>query len=487
MAILAFKEVYLTSELTDAVSDWSKFGARRLRYDILWAQYSQTAYRNIHKWATAYRKQYGLYKYIRSLYGPIYRLGEFYKAHLWGGALDPSAGECGAIPIATDNEELRPAIAELWKWSNWAVNKDIVTLRGAVLGDIAIQVIDDVERGRVYLDIIYPGIIKDITLDSFNNVRGYIIEETREHPQRPGMTVTYREQVTRDGDLVVYETFLNGAPFAWPENVNRAGDAMETWAESYGFIPMVLIKHNDVGLDWGWSEAHPIRSKAQEADDLASQISDQIRKTISPVWLMKGMKETSITLTGADATTDRPEPGREEMQALWGVPTDGGATAMIAELDFENALVHLDNILKEIERDYPELRSDLHTSSGDASGRALRVARQGAAAKVIQRRSNYDAGLVKVQQMAIALGGFREYDGYKGFSLDSYKRGDLEHSVSSRPVFESDPLDESEIAIAEWKAAEQAVKAGVPLIGYLRAQGWDAERIQALIKIEEGE
>ncbi|GAG44503.1 unnamed protein product, partial [marine sediment metagenome] len=48
----------------------------------------QSAYRDIHTWATAYRKQYALYKYIRPIYNPSYRLGEFWKTHLFGGLLD---------------------------------------------------------------------------------------------------------------------------------------------------------------------------------------------------------------------------------------------------------------------------------------------------------------------------------------------------------------------------------------------------------------
>ncbi|GAG43726.1 unnamed protein product, partial [marine sediment metagenome] len=100
--------------------------------------------------------------------------------------------------------------------------------------------------------------------------------------------------------------------------------------------------------------------------------------------------------------------------------------------------------------------------------------------KVLQRRGNYDAALVAVQQMAIAIGGWRGYEGYDGFNLESYKLGDLEHSITSRPVFEQDPLDEIEISNAFWVAAGLAVKAGSSLEGYLIDVGWDAERITAL-------
>ena len=490
LGVIAFKEAYLTAPVQDTV-DWTSQGARRLRYEILWSMYEQTAYRDVHLWATALRKQYGLYKYIRPIYNPAYRLGEFWKGHIFGGLLDANAGEEGAIPIATENDRLREAIAQLWKWSRWNVQKDILTVRGAILGDIAIQVCDDVNRGRVYLDLLYPGSLEAVEKDPFGNVKGYTLNEAMADPAGVGRTVTYTEKVSRNGMDVVYETFLNGAPYAWPQNIDRTGAAVASWSEPYGFIPLVVIQHNDVGLEWGWSELHPIRAKAQEADDIASMISDQVRKTIDPVWIMKGIKRPSagvINLAGASDTADadRPFPGREEIQAIWNVDVEGGAQAMVADLKLENVLLHLDGILKEIERDSVELSQDVHTASGDASGRALRTARQPVVSKVIQRRANYDSGLVAAQQMAVAIGGFRRYDGYEGFGLDSYAQGALDHRIVKRPVFEEDPLDKIEIDTAFWKAAEQASKAGLSLEAYLREVGWTDERI-AELEIEEPE
>lgn len=484
LGLIAFKEAYLTSSVVDT-DDWSEQAARGLRYAMLWAMYEQTSYRDVHSWSTAYRKTYALYKYIRPIYNPAYRLGEFWKAHLFGGLLDPEAGASGAIPITTENETLREAIATLWKWSRWGVQKDILTVKGAVLGDIGIRVRDDVRRKQVYLDLLHPGVLAAVDRDPFGNVKGYEILENRPDPRSKAGAVVYGELVYRNGALVVYETTLNGTPYAWPDNIDRTGTAVSTWSEPYTFIPLVVIQHNDVGLDWGWSELHPIRAKVQEIDDIASQLSDQIRKTVDPIWLMKGIKRPSggsVTLTGATDTadTDRPAPGREEIQALWNAPVESDAQAMVPELDLEQVLVHIGNILAEIERDVLELAPDIATASGDASGRALRVARQPVVAKVTQRRANYDAGLVAAQQMGVAIGGWRGYEGYAGFDLESYAKGDLDHSVATRPVFEEDPLDKIEVDSAFWASAQQAVKAGAPLVAYLREAGWDEERIREL-------
>lgn len=477
----AFKEAFLTSAVVDT-EDWSEQAQRQLRYNILWAWYEQTNYRDIHQWTILYRQSYGLYKYIRPIYNPAYRLGEFWKAHLFGGLLSIVAAESGAIPISTDSETLRLTIAEVWKWSRWQVQKDILTVRGAILGDACIRVVDDVNRERVYLDLLHPGLLESVELDPFGNCKGYCIKETVVDPRKKFATVEYMEKVSRSGDDVIYETFLNGIPYAWPENVDRTGEPVAAWSAPYGFVPLVVIQHNDVGLSWGWSELHPIRGKVQEVDDLASLISDQVRKIVDPTWLMKGMKTAPVNLTKTAATSARPMPGREEMGRMWGVPKEASAEAMVTDLRLEPALLHLDSILKEIERDVLELSQDIHTASGDASGRALRTARQPVASKVVLRRANYDAGLVAAQQMAIAIGGFRKYDGYAGFNLDSYARGDLDHTIAARSVFDEDPLDVSEIDAAFWDAAGKAKKAGVPLEGFLKEAGWDDERIAELLE-----
>jgi len=364
MALRAFREQFVSAGAFTE-EEFADPEARKVRYDILWSQYENTVYRSIHSWATTYKTRYALYRYIRSVYNPAYRLGEFWKAHLWGGALDPEAGEDGCLPLETANEALRPFVAELWKWSNWATRKDIVSLQGAVYGDVILRVVDNTELGKVYIENLYPGLITELDKDPFGHIKGYTLEEERPHPIH-GRPVTYKETAERDGDNVIYRTFLNDQPFAW-------NDVASEWVEPYGFIPMVHIQHNDVGLGWGWSELHPARSKMHELDDLASMLSDQLRKSVNAKWLFTGVKATSPDLAmETTETTARPEPGREEEAALYASDPAAKAFPLVYPLDVEGALLHLQEILKDFERDYPELKFDTLRVGGEVSGRALR-------------------------------------------------------------------------------------------------------------------
>ena len=206
-AYKAFREPQLVTQPLDA-DDFADFEARRVRYAILWAFFENTAYRRIHAWSAQYLKSHGLYRYTRNIYNPTHRLGVFWQTHLQGGLLDPEAGdgegEPSALPILAENGTLRPAIARLWELSNWQINKDVYTLQGTVFGDIALEVVDDRTRGAVYLRVVNPSTIKDVTLDPFGNVKAYEFEEMRAHPEGKGQAVTHTETAERSGDNVSY-------------------------------------------------------------------------------------------------------------------------------------------------------------------------------------------------------------------------------------------------------------------------------------------
>lgn len=476
----AFKEAFMSANLSDPVA-FADVNARRMRYAVLWAFYENTAYRDVHLWSQAYRSRYGMYKYSRNIYNPAFRLGSFWQTHLAGGGLDPMAGDGSEIetslPIITDNQALRDALATGWRNSNWSVRKNIMTLWGSVMGDVGLRVIDDTDRNKVYIDVVHPGSISDITLDAFGNCKAYTLEGIVADPREgKSGTVTYGEVAFRDGDSVVYETYLDGKPYGW-------NDMPATWDEPYGFIPFVLVKHNDVGLDWGWSELFPALSKVREVDDLASKMSDQVRKMVDSPWLMAGVKKSDITVKGADRSDENPEPGRQEVPMIY-APSGSTATPLVAPLDLAAAAGHVNAILAEIERDFPELQHDIWSAGGDASGRALRVARQRVESKVLMRRTNYDNALVRIFQMMVSIGGYRNYDGFTGFDLDSYGNGDLEMSIGERPVFKADPIDDIEQAQMLWQAVRTAALTGIGPDVFLAHEGWSDEEIAKITASE---
>lgn len=491
--IKAFQQAFVNSDVTDARAKFETFDARKTRYALLWAYYANSAYdTTAHPWAVSYLQSYGLYKYVRDIYNPAHRLAEFWVTALMGGLLDPNAGDGtrvrSALPILTplltqaQGDALRAAIAQLWRDSNWQTNKSIFTRYGVTLGDTALRVVDDAARARVYLETVHPALIKNVLLDPFGNVKAYEIEEMRADP-RPGKSgaVKYNEIVVRGDDSndaarpVLFKTLLDDSPYAWN------GVAAE-WTENYGFVPFVFVKHIDVGALFGWSELHSALSKLREVDNLASALDDQITKMVNAPWLFNFAEPRSApSVANGQPTTEVPQPGKDKLPALYINNTDAKGQALVTDLNIEAVIANITKLLEQLEREYPELQADIWKLGGDASGRALRTAREPVEAKVMERRPHYDDAVRRALQMAISIGAQKGYAGFERFSETSFADGALDFTIGNRPVFRQDPLDDLEYEQAFWTAAAQAESAGYALELWLADRGWSEERIAKLL------
>ena len=307
-------------------------------------------------------------------------------------------------------------------------------------------------------------------------MKEYVLSEVRDDPEGGNKKVTYREIAYRNGDNVIYETELNGKLYDWD------GDGLASWSVPYGFVPMVFIKHNDVGLDFGWSEMHANRSKFMEVDDLASKLSDHIRKEVDPPWLFSGVSKGASTpkTTSGGGTTESPQKGREEKPALYSSDPNASAQALVSNLNIADTSAHILSVLEKLEKEYPELNISLDEIKGDLSGRAIQINREPAKDRVVQRRPNYDDAIVRAHMMALSIGGYREHEEFSGISLESFGNGDLDHMIGNRPVFSKTIYDELEEDTEFWKSAKTASEAGVPLPVFLDMKGWEQEEIEKI-------
>jgi len=511
-AITAFRETMSSADpargramFSGAYDDWSRWQGRNERYDKNWRMYENTAYRElVYRGARLLKTAYGTTKHIRPIYNPASRLVDFYSNHVWGGRLDPLAGdgeaEQSALPILTEVEALRPAIAQLWRDSTWQVNKDVATLWGAGLGDVGIRVVDDPERGKVRKELVHPSHLVEVDFDDQHNVKGYLLRKWVEDPDAPRkwgdpetggrsvcQTVEYAERCYRDGEKVIYETFKQNRPYGW-------GGKPPVWEEKYGFVPLVVVPHRSIGLDWGAYCFYGSDIQFIEVDDQASCLGDNNRKKLNGPWLVAGVKGTSeLKVPGADRSqrTGRenagdPEPGRTEMNFIYATDPAANAISLTADMDITGMCEHIGDLIGCIEKKYPELLADVGMT-GTVTAEAVRKSRQVASSRVQSVRPAYDAAEVATNQMALAIGGFRGYPGYEGFNLDSFAAGSLDHAIAHRPVFEVDPLDSLGEEAAFLANVGAATKAGIPLAFYLEENGWPEEKIARLEKAKAAE
>jgi hypothetical protein len=473
----AFRKPQIIVDITDP-NEFDEYDSRLNRQQIEWAMYENTAYDSIHLWATEYKKKFGLYKYIRNIFNPTTRIGNFYQAHIWPGALDRDAGDgtkiVSALPIITDNEVIRPAIANVWQWSNWSIKKNLVPLKGSTMGDGYIQVIDDPFHQKVYFKVIDPILVRDIIKDPFGNIKAYILQGVRSDPHKPSLDVIYTETCHRGEapDEVIFTTFKDGKEFAWNGIASQ-------WSEFWGFCPLVQIQHNDVGMKFGWSEMHPFFSRIHTVDDTASMTIDQVRKMVQGSWLFSGTSKPLLVPT-ADAATpsrDRPAPGRETSPAYY-VGEKGDAKSLVADIDLSAIAELIAMLNSDLKKNLPELRIDEQEIQGVPSGKALHLLQEPARAKTKMRRVAYDRGAVAAMQMALTIGARNEYPGFETLPKDGFATGEFNHQIGESEVFAQSQIAKLEEADLFWDAVNKAILAGVSLESILSELGWSDEKIR---------
>lgn len=476
--VAAFRQSWLG---TPAIRDdeWGEWEYRAGRYELLWAFYRSSQYQeDVHRWAQKFKSDFSLYTDIRTVFGSGRRLGEFWATHLWGGSLDPRAGngsnDPSALPIREADAAVQGGIARLWLDSDWQSKKDVMARFGAVMGDVGLKVVDDPAGQKVRLEVVHPGRIRAVKRDPYGAVLSYLEAERREDPERSRQLARpvwcdYSCQVDLVGGEVFYQTFRDGRPYDWPDNPPDSTDD-GVWSRPYGWVPLVLVQHIDIGADWGDSEVYGILDRTMAVDSLGSMLNDQVAKLLNSPWMVAGVTKISVEMAG----------GKEKMP-MFAAPKDATATAMVAPMPVEEVKDVIASIMSQIELDYPELMVDRARSSGDMSGKTLREARKPAESKVQSRRAAYDRALVAAHRMALAMGSMQGYEGYRDLPTDVSASGPLGHRIGDRNVFKMDAFDRYEEQLQRAAGVAAFTAFGMPVDVAMREYDFEPDVISATV------
>ena len=456
--------------------------ARLLRYTRAWGFYTNEVYNDLSAYlAATYPAGSQLYKYTKGLRNPIPSWVDFYVTNVWGGTLDLEAGngkeKPSALPILTENDNLRPAIAKLWQWSNWNAKRLLATTYSAALGDAFIVVVDSPTARKAYMQVRRPSEFTELEWDDFGHVKRAVIEYRTNDDQ--GHPFTFKQIIEHPmiwgGKFTRYTTFKDNHLFAYPEN-QMNGQATAQWEVPYDFVPVVHVPFKDTGDGWGALGYSATIPKIDAANSLASLLGAQIGKTVNPVLVVYGVQSGNVTISTG-------EEGQDEIPMLYVPKPPGEAliTPLVTEIDLPGALALLDAQLADIARDLPELRMSEAMRSG-LSGEALGRAFADVAARIGAARGNHDSGLVRAHQMAIAIAGASGYDpAFRGFDLNSFKSGRLDHGIGDRPILPTSTAEAVDTQGKQWVQVGQAVAAGMPLTTALREiMGWEDDDLAAM-------
>jgi hypothetical protein len=467
-------------------------------YQLLWAYYNNSMFERVagvlsgnfnmqwqvaaNGWA-AYKMNYNLYRNIRMIYNPTRRLVDFYAGQIYPGVLSEDGGPLPdgvqlAIPFSKDTSTtLKLAVAQFWQWSNWQARKAIQIRYGAALGNVLIEICDDVDNGTISADVLWPGFVGEVVLDTAGNVKSYVLEY---RVSDDTSAYIYRKEV--DVDAIRY--YKDREPFDY-----GSGTVVEN---PYGFVPAVWIKHIDLGGVHGSPAISGSLGKIDELNNLVSHLHDQVHKVIGAPGILWSQGAIGKLFDQAKRVPSdqqlNPSEDQESVLLLKG-PEGGRFESLAGNLDLAAVDTHIGRLLDEIEQDHPELTfyKELRAMSqvtGPAASRLVGdvTSRFGEAAAI------YDQANIKLFQMAVAIAGFRANSGAWGtlnrqqqkftpFDLDSYRRGDLDMAIMPRPLLVPTRGEIASENASFWKGVESAAQAGIPAEFVLREAGYTDDKI----------
>jgi hypothetical protein len=431
---------------------------RRLaEYRLFWAYYENSVFdRSLEALWTRYKAEQRLVSYLRSVYNPAGALVDFYRAAIYPGVVsrdgrDLPDGLASAVPIDVADsdgmkpDELRAAVGQVLRWSNWQQAHADYVMYGAALGDVALEVQDRTDRERVVVAPRYPGHIVDLERDDEGNVTFYADEyEAVERVRRGRETVedryTYRREVDRDE----IRTYRDSQPYDY-------GDGA-TYPNPYGFVPLVWVCHDSRGGDRG----APAIAGSLPALEAINHLLSVLLKDIERVSRSPKVLATSSQLSPALSPEAEAALASAEitLDLLKGNP-DTSVHDIGTNMDLAAALALVVKLIELVERRHPELTvyeklREMSTVTGPAARRLVGDTER----KVARAAANYDDGLLRACQMAVSIGAMRypawtrrtaAQEVFRPFDMGSYGRGELDFAILPRPLV-------PEIAAEVWGA-----------------------------------
>jgi len=415
---------------------------------------------------------------LKPLRNPAYRVVEFHAGHLWPGTLP------AALPIVADHEQIIKPIEQVWKWSNWAGEKQVAARHLALYGDWFVKVSQTADRKRVFFQNIEPEQVTDFDTDE----RGFVTYVRFDVPMlrrdSEGKTEPYlhtEEWSKESGTYRVWESQSMYSSFQITDISELGAPTRQATIESMGinFVPLVHAKFADIGEDRGMGAIVPALDKIDEACRQATRLNQMLFRNMGGVWALEansvdaaGRPLPPPRLNDTDGTTDSDGTitlGDDKMLKLPGMAK---LASLVPNIDYGAALEILKDHMLELERDLPELMMYRVSEVGALSGRAVRLMLAPAIARLTEARGNGEAALARANQMALTMGTNAGL-----WDVGTFENGDFEHDFEERDVLPNDELERAQAQQADGMALQSYVAAGMPLeVAVQEVWGWSPER-----------
>lgn len=336
----------------------------------------------------AYRKGYydgTIYRNVRDRFEALGQLSFSLGPRLYRGtkalflpmsrAVDVDAGIIpGGWALAEDAPKAwQAAIDQVFNWSDWERDGVLYVHYGAQYGVSGLKVADLRDAKRV--------MVKPMDPCTFLPIRTGIYDPT------PKMCFVIEQRTGDDGEAYEYaevitpeyvRTFKNG------EEYGVDGRDPE-YTNDLGFVPIVQVDHLRTGAEYGEATYQKAIPLLDEVNELASYLSDIVKKHAEAQWMVVGAEPSDMTKSGDN---------------IWFIPQGGDAKALVAPIDVAGVLEFIREIRQQVEGSLPELAFDELKSKTQIATATLELQLMELVLKVKRCRPNYDHGLADALRLA---------------------------------------------------------------------------------------
>ena len=415
---------------------------RRLAYYANDARYDNTIYETIANGGQRDNINAGLGNGaaadIAGMYNPVRRVVDLYGHTL--------SGEFGTdILIEASNPKLKPALDQIWRWTNMQMFAQDVTQMGPLHGNCGLRIVarnhEDLAQRRVYLKAEHPSVITDIELDDRGNVEQVLLEYDVQHGElgEKREVLTIRELLTK-AQIQTWRVQNGGiTPYCLTTMTDNGPDS--TYPNELGVVPYVLLSHSQRGEPWSVNAFNHETPAIDRYNALMVHVNIQVHQHVRVVWMLaaSGAAPTRVDLSGlsmvyVNTTKDGPPPVMQPM---------------VAPLSIAEATAQARAILENVEDGLPELKATGGKFLSNQSGETISQLRQPAEDKLRIARANYEDALVRAQQIALSWGvvlGLWDLGtgtGTADAANRAYTSGAEDHRFNRRPYLpESQPANQ---------------------------------------------
>lgn len=368
------------------------------------------------------------------------------------------------------------------EWSNWKDQLEVAARNFSTHGDLFYKVENNDEKTQVRKNLLDPRHVTDFDKDArghftylrldipqerrkADEVEEYTRTEVWDKPSERYVVIEHDEGPDADlEDLPApsYSAVLTAKPPDDPDTI---------WT-GYDFIPVVHRKLKDTGGERG----EGVFQHALDPIDRANYLATKLFQMLFPKVIWKLTRQPGpggLTLPPArveqESATDQKlsrltasereafsvvEASNQEWLRL---PAGTDASPMVPDLKFDAHLQALQDHMRELEKEMPELAYYRLREMTEISGRAARILLGDVIDRFSGVRTKFEDAEIRANKMALTIGKVLGIEGFASLPEDAYESGALEHTFKPYELFPVSGIEKAETdsaeadALASWK------------------------------------